>query len=283
MATAALPEIKEQEAEGEVAALYDDIRAVIGVPMVNLIFRHMATIPGCLQWTWATTRPLYLNGTIPTAAAALTSKAMPGKTTDLAPAIETARLKPTDVKNIERVLDAYGRANPMNLIGLQIIDLALDGAAQKPGLEPTKPLHVEDLSRPSGLTPLLPMADPTTAPPQTRNALQRLAFQIHRADTGVVPSLYRHFSDWPDFLVALEAVLDSVLEGTSFEDAVRDMQNNGEKTASKLYWTLPLPDMTPPDSQTRSALKKLIGQFPTNICRMTVLATLLARGLRAET
>jgi len=37
--------------------------------------------------------------------------------------------------------------------------------------------------------------------------------------------------------------------------------------------------MAQPDSSTATALKRLIGQFPPNICRMTVLATLLRRGL----
>nr|NKB46120.1 hypothetical protein [Alphaproteobacteria bacterium] len=62
MAKAPLPEIKEGDAVGETAALYDDIRAVIGVPMVNLIFRHMATVPGCLLWAWGTVRPPYISG-----------------------------------------------------------------------------------------------------------------------------------------------------------------------------------------------------------------------------
>lgn len=279
MAATALPEIKEEDAEGDIAALYDDVRAVIGVPMVNLIFRHMATVPGCLLWAWATIRPLYLNSAIPNAAAALTTEVMPGQAVDLSPAINTAHLSPSDIHGIGQVLDAYGRANPMNLIGLQVIDLALDSAAQKPALDRVKPLSIDALSRPPDLRPLLPMADPATASPQTRDALKRLAHQIHRADTGVIPSLYRHFGDWPGFLDALEPALNPLLQGDRFEGAVEKMQKNGAKVAAELYWSLPLPDMTPPDSETKAALKKLIGQFPTNICRMTVLATVLGRGL----
>lgn len=280
MASAPLAEIKELDATGDVAALYDDVRAVIGVPMVNLIFRHMATVPGCLHWAWATVRPLYVSGTIPAAASELTARVMPGQTVDLTSAIKAAKLSSKDIQDVERVLDAYGRANPMNLIGLQVINLALDRTPQHAGTGTSEPLRIETLLKPRDLADLLPMVDPQTAPPVIHDALHRLAHQIHRADTGVIPSLYRHFADWPEFLQSLEPALEPVLQGDSFEHAVEEMQSNGEQAATQSYGALPLPDMAAPAPETAAALKKLIAQFPTNICRMTVLATVLGRGLR---
>ena len=35
---------------------------VLGTSVVNLIWRNLATMPGALQWTWSTVRPLYLGG-----------------------------------------------------------------------------------------------------------------------------------------------------------------------------------------------------------------------------
>lgn len=279
MAAAPLAEIKEQDAAGDIAALYDDIRAVIGVPMVNLLFRHMATVPGCLHWAWATIRPLYISKAIPNAASTLTSAVMRGQAADLLQALETAHLSDANVFEIERVLDAYGRANPMNLIGLLVIDLALDQAPQAPGLSKIPALQMDDLRTPVGLADLLPMTDPTQTTEAVRDALNKLARQIHRSDTGVIPSLYRHFGAWPVFIDALHPVLAPVLDGEDFGAAVKAMETGGRDVASTLYWSLPLPDMPAPDQETTAALKKLIGQFPTNICRMTLLATLLGRGL----
>ncbi|MBT4741076.1 MAG: hypothetical protein HOH20_14610 [Rhodospirillaceae bacterium] len=279
MAKAPLSEIKESDAIGETAALYDDIRAVIGVPMVNLIFRHMATVPGCLMWAWGTIRSLYVSGEIPTAAAALTAKVLPGHAADLSMPISTAGLSSSNVAAIDRVLDAYGRANPMNLVGLKIIDLALDGAPQNPATGKAPALTVSDLKVPDGLAELLPMADPAASSARTRDALNTLARQIHGGDTGVIPSLYRHFGEWPDFLENLEGALTPTFADDSFESAAQTMRNAGETVAINLYETLPLPDMAPPGASTAKTLKGLIGQFPPNICRMTVLATLLQRGL----
>jgi hypothetical protein len=66
-----IPAISESEATGSIAEIYADIRCVYRVGVVNLIWRHLATIPGGLPWAWSTIRPLYVNGTVGREAAAL--------------------------------------------------------------------------------------------------------------------------------------------------------------------------------------------------------------------
>jgi hypothetical protein len=41
-----IPAIPEEDASGDIATLYADLRATLGVPFVNLIWRHLATHPG---------------------------------------------------------------------------------------------------------------------------------------------------------------------------------------------------------------------------------------------
>ena len=60
--------ITERDATGVTAAIYADIRAVLGVGVVNLIWRHLATMPGALPWAWETVRPLYVSGALITGA-----------------------------------------------------------------------------------------------------------------------------------------------------------------------------------------------------------------------
>jgi hypothetical protein len=55
-------EIPEAHAEAETLALYQDIRAITEIPVVNLAFRHLATIPQALPSVWTTLRPLYKSG-----------------------------------------------------------------------------------------------------------------------------------------------------------------------------------------------------------------------------
>ena len=63
-APSALAEIRENEAPPEVAALYDDIRRVTALPVVNLIYRHFATLPGVLPWIWGLVRPALQSGQV---------------------------------------------------------------------------------------------------------------------------------------------------------------------------------------------------------------------------
>ena len=57
-----IPAIAEGDATGDIAILYEDLRVTLGVPFVNLIWRHLATIPGGLAWTWTLVKPLYASG-----------------------------------------------------------------------------------------------------------------------------------------------------------------------------------------------------------------------------
>src|SRR5581483_12041102 len=57
-----IPAISEAEATGDIAVLYQDLRATLGVPFVNLIWRHLATVPGGLAFVWTLVKPLYVSG-----------------------------------------------------------------------------------------------------------------------------------------------------------------------------------------------------------------------------
>jgi hypothetical protein len=69
-----VPAIREADATGAVAAIFADIRAVFGVGVVNLIWRHLAVFPGGLEWAWGSLRPLYAQGHMPAAAARLRAR-----------------------------------------------------------------------------------------------------------------------------------------------------------------------------------------------------------------
>ena len=58
MAADPIPAVREDAATGATAAIFADLRATLGVPFVNLIWRHLATMPGMLEWTWALVKPL---------------------------------------------------------------------------------------------------------------------------------------------------------------------------------------------------------------------------------
>ena len=66
-----VPSISEADATGEIAKMYEDIRVTLGIPLVNLIWRNLAAVPGGLKWAWTTMKPLYAQGAVYAEAVAL--------------------------------------------------------------------------------------------------------------------------------------------------------------------------------------------------------------------
>ena len=65
----AFSELPEGEATGRIAEIYAEIRHFYGVPYVSSLQRHLATLPGVLEWAWDAVRPGFANGVLPEAAA----------------------------------------------------------------------------------------------------------------------------------------------------------------------------------------------------------------------
>ena len=57
-----LAEIDEKAATGEIAAIFEDVRRLWGVPYVSAIHRHLATRPGVLEWAWEAVGSAFRSG-----------------------------------------------------------------------------------------------------------------------------------------------------------------------------------------------------------------------------
>jgi len=114
-----VPAISEDDATDEVAELYADIRKTLGVPLVNLIWRNLATIPGALAWAWLSVKPLYETGQIQNEAQELIEcQQLP-----VVPELPNAALRAVGVDArsegaIRGILESYDRSNPLNLVAL---------------------------------------------------------------------------------------------------------------------------------------------------------------------
>jgi hypothetical protein len=132
-----VPAIAEASATGAVAEIFADIRRVLGVEVVNLIWRHLATIPNALPWAWGMLRPLYAGGTIAAEAHVLHDRLslprLPPFPPDLLYAIE---LYGGDVVSIRNILAAYDRTNAMALVALSALLCRLEGSLGQASRQP---------------------------------------------------------------------------------------------------------------------------------------------------
>ena len=69
-----VPAVTEKEVTGSTARIFSEIRETLAVDVVNLVWRHLATMPGALEWVWDSLKPLYRG---PAIAAAETAR-LPG-------------------------------------------------------------------------------------------------------------------------------------------------------------------------------------------------------------
>ena len=89
--------------------------------MVNLIWRNLATMPGALEWTWSTVRPLYLGDAPLHAEAIRQTIALPDS-----PGFSTGTWLPPawtrpNARWIRDVLDSYQHTNALALVVLSAL------------------------------------------------------------------------------------------------------------------------------------------------------------------
>lgn len=212
-----IPEVSEGAATGEMAAIYADIRALLGVPMVNLIYRHMAAFPGLLPWAWGSVRPAVTDGTIPAAARTLAAEVALRPVAVLAePVLRVLGVGESAHRHITAILDAYNLANPCNLlITATLLRLAAVAEDRTPASDPppgaTAPApaapaaRAPDASAAAGGSAAADLGPPMVAPAAMAPDVAALVGGLP-AEPGIVPSLYRHLANWPQ-LLAVQAVL----------------------------------------------------------------------------
>ena len=262
-----VPSILEADARGEIAEIFVDIRKVLGTSVVNLIWRHLATMPGALPWTWATVRPLY-QGDAPLHAEAIRRTIalpdLPGFSTDT---LLAAGIDQSDQAIIRNVLDSYQYTNALALAVLSALLAhfepraadAVTAAAAAP--------------KPSGVRiPELPPMD--ALDPEVAQLVAELNGFGEDTEPQLIASMYRHLAYWPAYLALVRTMLVPLQADGRLDALTRSTRTLGQAHGAML--ASQLKPATPPDTLA-AALKscRLFVEHP--IARMTGLCALIRR------
>lgn len=276
--THVLDELAVEDATGNIKDIYTAIEGALGVKLVNLVYRHLATVPGALEWAWGTVGAVFLEGVFAQKSENLGSVGRIPVSESIS--LGDVGLTPEDGNRVLETLDAYNRANPMNALSLRVIALALEAgrpAAASPLLTGTAGSGNDGQTGTGALTTLLPMASLDGLPTATMDTLYRLAALTTGQDRGLVPSLFRHFTAWPTLLSALADWLEPLAAEGMIERQVADVSARADGRAREIFAELDAPEdgAVLPDSATRETLLRTIEIFPPAICRMIVIGGLL--------
>ncbi|MBR0664670.1 hypothetical protein GXW71_09935 [Roseomonas hellenica] len=265
------PEIREADAPPEIADLYSRLREAFGIPLVNLIWRHAATMPGVLTWLVEAAAGVVASQVLSRARLALLTVPPIEHLPTFADA--ACELPLEERARLRTLVEVYNRGNTTNLLLLTALRRAISGEAIIGGglSLPAAPVRAPQL--PS--LPALPSLE--SLPVEMARIVRGLAAH-HEGIADAIPSLYLHLMAWPDLLAPLSRDLTSLFDDGQLV-AIRDrLIRYAEETAPLL-----LPAMTPPGSfpaeyreETLSALQAFAGGL---IAEMTVIGTWMAAAL----
>lgn len=197
-----VPAVTEADATGETAVLFADIRDVYGVSTVNLVWRHLATMPGALAHVWGGLRPLYLDGTVAREAATLRDELwLPPVARLTAAELLAYGLDALSMNGVRQVLAAYDRTNAMALVALCAARARLAGT-------PAPVWQSGATPPPAGPAFVLPqLLDLDTMPRAVAEGVVVLNRVGSRKSQPLLASMYRQLAHWPPFLSAAARVL----------------------------------------------------------------------------
>lgn len=207
-AVAALDDLKPDDVGPHVAAIYEEIKQTLRVPVVNFVFRAAANEPDWLACAWAAVRPTAGSVRFEDEADSLRAVAAAEP-----PAVDAAAVEALgdDVDTVRAYVATIHYVLPKLLLiasGWQAA-LAGDRAAAPDGPGGQLPLGV------APGTTNVPMVEPDEAAEPVRELLQDIA--RHHGHPAPA-TFYRGLANWPDFLGPLWQALRERVAGPAYRD-----------------------------------------------------------------
>jgi hypothetical protein len=189
-------ELPEAEASGRIAEIYAEIRHFYGVPYVSSLQRHLATIPGVLEWGWAAVRPAFASGALPAAAweaaDAIDLEPLPKLSR---PALRLLGVDEGGLETIRLVCRSFETVAPLNMAMGATIRALLSGER---AMGPATIAAADAWQPPAPLPPPPATMHPDAVDADTRAVLLQLAADMD--GERFVPGLYRQLAHWPAYL-----------------------------------------------------------------------------------
>ena len=254
--------VREQDATGEIAAIFSDLQATLRVPFVNLIWRHIATVPGGLAWMWELSKPLYVSPDLGRAAAELRADLLLPPIEPLSEAVWTCvGVDRAQRATIASLIEDYNHANATNFLVLLAARNALLGesspvaaSAISPAPQPSSQMHAQ----PANTAPRLLGLD--ELPPAVLSLVLDLDSFARIRPNDAVASLYRHLAHWPPFLAMAHTVLLPHHTSGALKDEQERTIMRGRALAAKLTPLLALPTQAL-EAQPRQRILAALDEF----------------------
>ena len=216
--------IAEEDAVGEVAEIFADIRDTMDIPLLTSIWRTLVSVDGGLKSAWNAAKPLYQSGYPQAALASIVNSDKLPVLEPLVPGqLECAGVSAEDLAQVRAIVAAYNRSNGMNMLALSCL------VAEPSGLPLPKPEPASSLTWPP-LCRLLPKAEISPE-------VWKLLLAINRfgsVNGGGLATLWRHLAHWPGLLSILQASFAPLHRIGRLEESVCAVHEQSHNLAARM-------------------------------------------------
>jgi hypothetical protein len=260
-----VPSVPESAATGEIANIYSDIRKTLGTSVVNLIWRNLATMPGALQWTWSTVRPLYVGPAAAHAEAVRSTLDLPKAPRFSDDTLTAAGIDQTALLEIRNILDSYHHTNALALV---VLSALLEHYDPSPAVIVQSSKTVSQPAK-TELPPLPPML---SLQPDIRRLIEEMNKFGEDTAPFLIASMYRHLAYWPPYLAIVRTLLAPLQADESLNALTRSARALGRAHGQALSRQL-RPACPPLSIKDVLAACRLFVEHP--IARMTGICAVI--------
>ncbi|MFL2541484.1 MAG: hypothetical protein ACJ0UT_05865 [Candidatus Latescibacterota bacterium] len=276
-----ISETLEKDATGEIARIYAEIRQLWGVPNVTTIVRHVASVPGALEWYWSIIRQANECGDFQEAAFSMvdTLAAEP-----LQPLPELALLAmgvdASAEAQIRDVYAAYDRNNRPNLLFVSVLQRLLKGAGGRNTYETKR----TDWVPPVSARPLVKMVQADEMTAETLALAEAIGSWGFPKENAFLPGVYRHLANWPPYLAHVGALMWPYLETGEILRASASIVAAADVVADDLVSRLPAVSgsLLAPTSEQVEGMSMVLLAMKQKIPEMIVICKLLGDALPGQ-
>jgi hypothetical protein len=249
--------------------MFHALRCLLRGRTVNLVYRHLATIPGALPWVVSVVFELRERQLIDRAAEELDAVPVPVALQPSPSLWGTLNIPEGAREEAREVLDVYNDLNPRNLFVLYALVQATNASSSSASDEPSPISSVLEvcnaMTPPSG--PALP---PTPDPAQLPGPVSALSSEVCTLlglDRSLAPSLHRHLGMQPTLYGALVLATQQDLHAGSVRESAVDLQQR----ASLLCQEIASLDVVPPSKEVKAGITDTSNLFRDAIATHCVL------------
>jgi hypothetical protein len=268
-----MQELPESEASGGIAAIYEEARRFCGVPYVSSMHRYLATMPGCLEWVWASLRPALANGAIQEAAwDCVKSLSLEPMAPVSRPALRLFGVTAADEVAIRAACDTFVRVSPINLVfGACLRRLLMEPHAA------TETAIAADWTAPAAYRNLPDFADSANFDDDQAAVLSTFTRALGAGE--FIPGPYRMFANWPAYLAHVSVELSPILASSGYAEDREALFRAVDIAASKVALGSSAAPEGRPSEYEADLICAAVASYRQTSAEMVIAGTLLRNAL----